>query len=299
MEFETKYYGILKEFNFDKINIDSFKILLSQNIFDEKKLSKCYENDEDYFAQYHYTMEFGDFFIHNRKEYHLKKDIYSEMIYVKNWHLEAFNEVSVLTDEIEIKIASEFNLENKLNILEENFKKYFGQIKNKNYYSLFKNEISTNGYDSWKQYFISDITDNENFKSITKFLNGDYKFLNNEIENQWNDYFIFSKISDYCENKKNSLLNITPNIIQKNKNSNHLSYKMAVIEYIEILKVKDEWNELTNPQKGRILGLFLDHHWDNIRKYYDELEHTLPAKKEKDRIQAENDIKEILQRKKK
>lgn len=206
MEFVTKYFGKLKGFNFEKINKESFLTLISSGIFDEYELTSTYKNDDDYFTLDSDTMEFGDFFIFNRKEYHLKKEIIFEMIYVKNWCLETFENANYITNEIETLVISEFQLENKLRILEENYKKYFDQITDKKYYGLYKNESFTDGYENWKQYIISDIIDNENYKSAAKFLNRDSTFFSDEIESQWNDYFVFSKISDYCEEKRNLLL---------------------------------------------------------------------------------------------
>ena len=85
-EFEKKYFGILKNFDFDNININSINELIEKRIFDEFDLSNCYLNDEDYFIADSATWEFGDFFIQNRKEYHLKKEVYIEMISLKELH---------------------------------------------------------------------------------------------------------------------------------------------------------------------------------------------------------------------
>ena len=117
MEFVTKYYGILRDFDFDKININSFKKLVEIGIFDEHELSDVYKNDEENFVLDTDIRDFFDFFIYNKKEYYLKKEIYAEMIYVKNWQLETFNNVSYFTEEIEVLLISEFLLENKLKIV--------------------------------------------------------------------------------------------------------------------------------------------------------------------------------------
>ncbi len=206
-EFEKKYFGILKNFDFDNININSINELIEKRIFDEFDLSNCYLNDEDYFIADSATWEFGDFFIQNRKEYHLKKEVYIEMISLKELHF-IFENFERFTKEIEVLVYAEFILENKLKVLNENYKKYFNQIRNKQYYPLFKNQILTDGYESWEQYFIDDIVGNENYASVVKFLTGNNKFINTEIENQWNDYYLFSQISDYLEKKRNEILNI-------------------------------------------------------------------------------------------
>lgn len=301
MEFETKYFRCLKDFDFDKININSFNTLASSGIFDEYELSKTYKNEEDYFKSDSDFMCFGDFFIQNRKEYHLKKEVYTEMIYVKNWYLESFNIVEEITNEIEVLISSELQLEEKLKIIEENYKKYFNQITDKIYYPLFKNETYTCGYSKWEQYFISYIVDNDNYNSVKKFLKGDNDFLDNEINIQWTEYFVVSRLSDYCEEKKNSLLNIKENILEKRTNNIDLSFQLAIIE--EIMKINN-WEEISPEKKGQILTHLLGKNDDNIRKYYVELNRKSTDIKSKfydkfgkyqsDKLKAEQMVKNLL-----
>lgn len=301
MEFTKKHYGILKKFDFDNININTFKTLISSGVFIEHELSECYKYDEDYFTSDSDIMEFGDFFIQNRKEYHLKKDIYTEMVHLKEFIFK-FGNIEHLTEKIEVMVVSEFLLENKLKILEENFKKYFNQIEDKQYYSLYKNQTPTGGYESWEEYFISDIVDNENYISVVKFLKGDSKFLNNEIENQWNDYFVFSKISDYCEQKRKELLNIKTENILENKSKNiDLSFQLAIIE--SIMKIEN-WEGISANKKGKILTHLLGKHVDNIKDYYLELDKKTSnsngkffdksGKYQTDKLKAEKIITELL-----
>lgn len=295
MEFVTKYYGILRDFDFDKININSFKKLVESGIFDEHELSDVYKNDEENFVLDTDIREFFDFFIYNKKEYYLKKEIYAEMIYVKNWLLETFNNVSYFTEEIEVLLISEFLLENKLIILEENYKKYFNKIKDKQFYPLFKNEtLNSDSYENWEEYFISDIVDNENYKSVANFLNGKSDFLNKEIANQWNEYFVISKISDFCEKKKNLLLNIKDTSVEKNLNNIHLSFQISLFE--EILNIKD-WSELSATKKGLIISQLLGKNKDNIKKIYlefDKIKSDVSEKYLEDRNKASELIKKLL-----
>ncbi len=294
MEFKAKYYGILKGFDFENVNINSFNTLVCSGIFNEYELSQGNINENDYFLSDKDIMTFGDFFIQNRKEYHLKDEVLLEMIYVKNWILEAFNSVETITEEIEVLITSEFQLENKLKILEENFKKYFNEIGDKNYYSLFKNGTLTGGCETWEQYFISHIVDEPNYQIIAKFLNGENKFLDNEIENKWNDYFIVSKISDYCEKKKNLLLNIKENTLEKQINNIDLSFQISLLE--EIINLKD-WSEISATKKGEIVSNLLGKNKDNIKKTYLEFDKKNSAVSDKllqDRSKASELIKRLL-----
>lgn len=294
MEFKAKYYGILKGFDFENVNINSFNTLVCSGIFNEYELSQGNINENDYFLSDKDIMTFGDFFIQNRKEYHLKDEVLLEMIYVKNWILEAFNSVETITEEIEVLITSEFQLENKLKILEENFKKYFNEIGDKNYYSLFKNGTLTGGYETWEQYFISHIVDEPNYQIIAKFLNGENKFLDKEIENKWNDYFIVSKISDYCEKKKNILLNIKENTLEKQINNIDLSFQISLLE--EIINLKD-WSEISATKKGEIVSNLLGKNKDNIKKTYLEFNKknsTVSDKLLEDRNKASELIKKLL-----
>ena len=291
---KTKYFRKFKKFNFDEINKKSFEILIDRKIFVKDESSSLYHEDDESFITDDTILPFHNCYIYNRSVYEINKEVYDEMIYVKNWKLKAFYTVEVITDEIELLIASTFQLEDKLIILENNFKKYFNEILDKQYYPLFKDGISIRGYESWEQYFICEMEDNEDHECVCKFLKGEDKFINSNIENQWNDYFVFAEISDYCKTKKNTLLNINENAMETKKTNIDLSFQICLLE--EIINLKN-WNDITATKKGEILTSLLDKNKDNIKKVYlnfNKKTSEISDKILKDRTAASELMKKIL-----
>ena len=291
---KTKYFRNFKKFNFDEINKKLFETLIVREIFVMDESSSLYHEDDESFITDDTILPFHNCYIYNGNEYKINKEVYEEMIYVKNWILKAFYTVEVITDEIELLIASKFQLEDKLIVLEDNFKQYFNEIRDKQYYPLFKDGVSIRGYESWEQYFICEMEDNEDHECVCKFLKGEDEFINTEIENQWNDYFVFAEISDYCKTKKNILLNITENAMETKKTNIDLSFQISLLE--EIINLKN-WDEITATKKGEILNSLLGKNKDNIKKVYldfDKKTSEISDKILKDRTKASDLIKKIL-----
>ena len=301
MEFNTKYYGSLKDFNFKDINKDNFNMLIKSGIFDESETSYVGKNYEDLAIEFGSYSGFCDFFLFNGKEYNLKREVVLEMIYVKNWMLEAFCKDDVeshILNDIEILVNGEFSTENKLKILEENYKKHFNLIEEKTLYSLYKNGTETLGYKSWEELINEEIYDSNQPEIVEAFLIGINNYFPQELANKWKDYYIFSEINDYCENKKNLILNITPKTMEENQNSNvkniDLSFQIAVLEEIRTIK---NWDGLNASEKGKIIHLMIGKNCDNIKKIYlsyEQKPNKMKDKYEKDRQKAMEEINKII-----
>lgn len=297
---DTKYFRALKEFDFESINKNTFEVLIESGIFDEKELSDSHKNNDDSFVNEDDIFRFGDFFIHNRKAYYLKKEVLSEMIYVKNWQLNAFFDTDIehANDEIVQLIEAEFKQEDKIKVIEDCYKKYFSRIEDKQYFALYKSNSKTFGYNSWEEYFLDEIIGNERYEYISKFLKGEDKFLPAGLDKNWTDYFIFSGISDFCEKKKNELLNKPSTMSEENKEKKRdMSFRLSLFE---IILSSNKFAEANPTQKGNLLThLFGDHH-TNIRDYYLEVEKKQNGKfKEggkwaKEQLEAEEIVKKIL-----
>lgn len=309
--FDTKYFRILENFNFNNINKENFPTLIEAGIYDEFDLSPCYKRvpKESYETEY-FGIElfdensFSEFSLYNDKEYHLKKEVFSEMIYVKDWMLNSFydSDIELRTNEIELLVAQELILENKIKVIEDNYKKYFSQIANKKFYLLYKNNSKTWGYDTWEEYVYHEYFDCKNEDFIANFLKGDDKFLPTELNKLWNSYFIFSGVSDYCEEKKNELLNIKPSTMSdKNKEEKrYLSFRLAFFE--ELMKINN-WDDMSASLKGKILTHILGDYHTNIRDYYLELvrENSIKFKDAgawaNDRVEAGELLKKLIKKK--
>mgnify|MGYP003600387340 CR=1 FL=1 len=301
MEFNTKYYGSLKDFNFKDINKDNFNMLIKSGIFDESETSYVGKNYEDLAIEFGSYSGFCDFFLFNGKEYNLKREVVLEMIYVKNWMLEAFCKDDVeshILNDIEILVNGEFSTENKLKILEENYKKHFNLIEEKTLYSLYKNGTETLGYKSWEELINEEIYDSNQPEIVEAFLMGIDDYFPQKLVNKWKDYYIFSEISNYCENKKNLILNITPKIMDESENNSSknidLFYQISLLE--EIINIKN-WEDLSATRKGKIVKLMLGKDAGNIKDIYLMLNRPQSEMSDKhlhDRQKAIHDIKEIL-----
>lgn len=299
MEFETKYYGILKNFDFENINKNNFKVMIASGVFEEFELSSNYENEADYFISENDKMSFGYFFLHNRKQYEIKKDIISDIIYVQNWFLIAFanSDVDSITNQIDVLVLSELNLESKLNLLESEYKKYFNKISDKEFYPLFHNNTYSNGYEKWEDYIYDEIIENENFDIAVSFLKGINNFLPTKLYNQWVEYFIFSKISNHIEKTRDLILNINKNQmedIKKDTKNIDLSFQISVLE--QILNM-DNWANLSANKKGEIIHLMIGKNAGNIKDVYlayDKPKSETSPKYIKDREKAIESINRIL-----
>lgn len=225
MKNNNRFYGVLKSFDFNTINRESFPVLLNSGIFNELELSNCYKSSDNYFGIEldNDTWSFGDFFLFKGKEYYLKKEIYTEMVFRKNWTLKSFSNVNFITNQIEVSIENELIPKNKIQIIDDNFKLYFNQIRNKEYYSLFKNQTETNDYKCWEEYFIDEIVEKQNFDFLVNFLKGNNDYIPSEIKQQWEDYFLVSEISDYCNLKITAILCTEESGINEKPNINYQS----------------------------------------------------------------------------
>ena len=306
---KTKYFGILKNFDFEKINKYSFQILIDKGIFDESELSEGYRSETDYFGieLEDNISSFNDFFLFNRKEYNLKREVVSEMINLRNFHLVGFFKPQPIIKEIEILIEAELNIEDKIEVITNNYKLYFDMITEKEYYPLYKNNIKTNGYNTWEEYFWDEIVGLQKYASIVNYFKGDYdNFIPEPIKSNWTEYYIFSQISNYCEEKKNLLLNIRPEKMQNIEtpaNKIELSFQISLIEEIRNID-RNIWEELSSTKKGKLLSLLIGKNADNIRNIYYELEKKPSdksgkysnenSKYSKDRINAQSIVKNIL-----
>lgn len=300
-DLKNKYFGLLSDFDFDKINKKTFSLLIEKGIFDEFDLSRTYSSEKDYFGieLSNDLWDFSNFFLFRKKEYHLKKQILDEMIARRKNFLESFYDYTEI-EEIEILISKELLVENKIRILDEKHSEYFDLIKNKPFYPLYINNANIQGYDTWQQYCIEGIIFDENFDFVVAYLKGNENYIPIDLKRTWDDYFVFSKISNFCQEKKVDLLNIKTKVVAAEKKID-LHLQVSLLE--RIMRIED-WENITPNKKGEIISQLLGGSATNIRKFYSELEknntdtssiyHDTNSKYSKDIIEADQIIKRIL-----
>lgn len=205
----NKYFGILKGFDFDEINKDNFQILIDNNLFDTGELSPCYRNDKDYFGIEldGNSWRFSDFFLFNRKEFYLKKEIYLEMYFKDKNYIEETSDDEFHISEIDFEIEKEIDTQKKLGIIEYHYKKYFSSIHNKELYLLYKNNTKLYGHNHFSDYYKGDIEADEDYSCIVKYLQGKETFYNKKLKEDWEIMFLVSKVCDFCLHKKQLIEN--------------------------------------------------------------------------------------------
>jgi hypothetical protein len=298
-----KYFGILKGFDFNKIDKYSFAILIDSGIFIESELSKYNEGNYEGLEEYQ-NNGFCDYFIFNKKGYYLKRDVLIEMIEFREQYLQSFAELDPIYYKIDEVITKAFFLEEKINALKVKYDAFLKGVKDLRLYNLYKNGSEINGYESWYEFFEEQIIDNRNFDSIALYLKGVDRYLPKKLEEDWNSYYTFLKISEYCEKKKNVLLNIKiPNMSETNNEINDkkrdMSFRLSLFE--ELMINSSKWADANATQKGNILTHMFGDHYTNIRDYYLETEKTLHNSKfkngskwSKEHDEAKEIIKKIL-----
>lgn len=299
---DFKYFNILHGFDFNKIDKDSFPKLIDSGIFIENELSKCNHENYEGLEKYENT-SFGDFFIYNKKEYLLKRDVLIEMIEFREQYLQTWWELEPIYYEIDEEITKNFSLDDKINAIKSKHDKYSKIVKNFRIYNLYKKGSEINGYDNWYEFFEEQIIENGNFDAIALYLKGVTNYLPKNLEEDWNNYYSFRKISEYCEKEASKLLNTKTLDMDDTNNENSgkkrdMSFRLSLFE---LLMKSDKWEQANSTQKGNILTHLFGDHPTNIRDYYLEMEKRPEEGKfkkggkwQREQIEAEEIIKRIL-----
>jgi hypothetical protein len=301
----NKNYGILKNLDFNKLTILSIKKFVEMGIFVE---SDFYEDDE--IIDDNHILEFWDCYQYNPKQYDLNLELYVEMYNFREEFLITWNELERDKNQIELALEQKFKNEDKLNLIEEYYNDYIKMVKNKPYYLLYKNNVNVEGYTSFFEYFKLDIQDELMFESVINYLKGEHNFVNKPFQDDWDLFFIVKTMTDFCEEKRNFILNPQINNIKnlefKNdkkpqlsenfilEKNNDLSFQVALFE--RILKIEN-WETISATKKGKVLSKLFGKNHDNAKKYYLELEKKeieMSKKFMEDIKKAEDFIKDIL-----
>ncbi|WP_396177454.1 hypothetical protein [Flavobacterium sp.] len=203
------YFGILPNLDFDKIGINELNLLVEHNVFYSRKLSDTYKYDDDYFLKDSDKMSFGNFFIQDRKEYHLKNEVYSEIYFLDAEKIKLQSQLSYHINKIEYEVDSEEYVGSKYSILEKYYKLYRDKIDDLELYLLYQ-DIST--YESCEgtcsnfyEYYVVDFNANEDYTGVGDYLNGIDRFYNVEFRQEWGKMYLVRGVSQFCLNKMKDL----------------------------------------------------------------------------------------------
>jgi len=298
MEFKPKYYRILEDFDFANINKNNFSILLKSGIFDENEVCLSPQDYKELAIEFNNNTTLCNLLYFNNKEYSLKKEILVDMLYFRENYLNDCWEVEPVYYEIDEAITRAFLIDDKIKAINLVYNKYIKIIDDLRFFNLYKNNPKIKHDESWFEYFEYRVLENDNLESVEKYLKGILDFLPKKFQEEWNNYYSFLKISDYCENKKNSILNITPTTMEETPNNSKknidLSFQIFLLEEIRNYK---NWDDVSPNKKGEIINLMLGKDPDNIKDFYLKLnkpKSEMSTKHLKDWEKAVVEIKNIL-----
>jgi hypothetical protein len=215
---KQNYRNILKDFDFDNINEDTFPKLIDSGIFDEYELSDCYKSEIEYFGiETSKTNEtFNDWFLFNRKEYYLKNDIKFEVLKEQVKRFELIWNLSDYDDYINSELTKEFSEVKKLEVLEKIYKKEYSFLTDKQFFLDYQKIRKTGNTIEWFEYLNDElefgnytVSYEEQYISLSKYLkdyDGTGNLFPDKICKVWQDCYIFLRIIETLEFKKNELL---------------------------------------------------------------------------------------------
>jgi hypothetical protein len=232
-----KYFGILKNFDFEDNSVENINNLIATNIFEKIYYEFNSENESE-------NENIKDWFFGDTNNIILFKELYifnNEIcLDVLNYILQnfIFNELDWFTNEIEIKVNQKLLKTDKIEIYKNSYQDQYNKIKNKTIYALFKDKKETDGIESFEEYFIYQYTkDNEDYTNVKNYLIGAKNYINDDLLNLLWDYYLTSYIYDYCneqikilqsENKQKTIENLSNNIQTKKENKNLKSYSIFI-----------------------------------------------------------------------
>lgn len=292
MKATTRYYGILKNFNFNNINKDTFLTLINAGIFEEHELSKSYQSEKDYFGveTISENTEFNTWFIFKRKEYCLKDEIILEIIsnqinsFKTTWLFSNFE------DYIEEELHKEFTDEKKIELLQSIYYEQYAFVSNKVFYSEYQEIKKRKDPMEWFNYIQDELdcgeykasTSLEKYLFIANFLNGKKNkyFFPEKICLIWKECYFFDKVKESLENYKNKILKVEMEEDKLNKDTSKKLDTSKQILLLEEILSDNNWSDYSASKKGRVVAQLINKNSDNIKKFYAEI-HKKPSESKK------------------
>ena len=201
-----KFYGIIKGFDLDNINRDTFPILISANIFDVAELSPYYIGGEYFGIELNAdSWCISDFYLFNQQQYSLKNEIYEDMFDRCEFRCESSEALEEGICDVDLNVDFEVSDYSKIRYLKLKIAEMNHRVVNQSYYLLYCKKIDVDSYRSWYDYFISEQVENGDFDFIYKYLVGEDDFVPDFILSSWSEFFLVKNLTDYCKKKINLL----------------------------------------------------------------------------------------------
>lgn len=263
-----KYRGILKNFNIEKINRDTFPQLIAANIFDVDELSDRHVSSDFYLAMEVDDLNWGlsNYYEYYNKSYCLKHEIVVAMFDDCKSKCESQDELQYKILEIDLNINIQASDYSKIKFLKTEIFIMNQNMSDPHYYLLYSKKRETEGYSSWFEYFRSEQIDNEDYTFIFKYLKGDRDFVPTFIKQIWQDYFIIKHLTEYCKKKiqiieSNTGINEVDVFIDSGMISVKLNSPYDTVNKETITEYKDIRTDIFKDENSRKLFDFIIENW--------------------------------------
>lgn len=195
-----KYYGVLRNFDLDKINKDTFPLMIESQIFDVRELSKGYEDDESYFG---IEVEDGnqainDFYLYNREQYHLKSSVLEDMYDYCESKCENFEMLTKKIRNVKFNLETYVSNHSKIKYLKQLIFDVRSQIIDRDYYLLYTKKEEVDFYRSWYEFFRDEQLGDEDYTYIFKYLKGERDFVPPFIKDLWKNFYYAQGLINFC-----------------------------------------------------------------------------------------------------
>lgn len=207
--YNSQYFGKLINIKENYLNKEIFESILKFDLFEKFPLSSCYQGDE-YFGleldPVDIKLEFNDFFLYEKNEYHLKKEIWIDMFKFQSKLIELYHSMSDFSlDNYMVNYHSFVTKNEKIDYLKKLNTDYLKHIKHKDLLFLFIKNEPARGYKSWEEFYVNEMIENENFDILFRFLKGEMEFDRSDTYIMWREFRIYKDIIDFIEEKLNNL----------------------------------------------------------------------------------------------
>ena len=200
--YKFKYHGILKSFDLNSINKDTFQLLINAQIFDINELSNNdLRGDYQGIELDNYNQSPHNCYCYNHQWYDLKLNVFEDMFDYCEFTCEPNDELERKTRNLEFHLETCVSNHSKIQYLKQVVFDVKNQIMNKDYYLLYTRNLKIDGYKSWFKFFMLEQIDGEDFTYIFKYLKGSYDFVPPFIKNLWENCYFAKGLMDFCTKK--------------------------------------------------------------------------------------------------
>ncbi|WP_432671826.1 hypothetical protein [Flavobacterium sp. SM2513] len=213
---KKKYFGILPNFDFNEISLGDLNLLVELKVFYCRQFSDKYKDDDDYFPDDDYKMNFTDLYIQNGKGYQLHHEVYKEIYFLDAEKIKTQSELPYHIDKIDYEVDSEEYVGPKYSILEKYYKLYQDKIENIDLFLLYQgiNTYETCGVtcNDFYDYYVEDFNANEDYTGVGDYLNGIDRFYNVEFRQEWEKMYLVREVCQFCLTKMKELRQLNTDI---------------------------------------------------------------------------------------